>query len=614
MSASLYTTEQIIHNLTTSYTAGLAPGLVRSFAGTAPITFAINAGVPTNFTPLSYDIAGIRAMTPVASAAAANAFRTWDDLVARSLVQSTSSAANINLNYTSSTGGQTYERSATSAGANGTLTIDGAQVWMATSVVSSLDAYLGLGGYGATAMMHEIGHALGLSHPGTYNSVGSTSAITYANNAEFTQDNRQFTIMSYFGSYNVFDSTGGHWETEGSNTFYVFPQTPMVYDVAAIQSLYGADMTTRIGNTVYGYNCSLPTSDSLTPIYNFAVNTRPIFTIWDAAGFDTLDCSGYAGAQSINLTPGAYSSVRGLNNNVGIAFGAYIERAIGGAGADSFTGPSGSTFTGGLGNDTFNVTAGTVTITDLGQSDVMVVSRGAMVTATAGYDWVATAATQLLGTASIMSANHNIDASRAVVVPPLGFNINALSNTVGVSLVGSTGIDCIFGGRGSDTITGGAGSDAMMGGQGSDTFVFNSRVGSDNVTDFVAGVDRLAVSQSVLRVGNGNLVIDNAATCAVAGGFHASSELVIFSTPIAAILPTMAQVLASIGNSLESYTTGQTAVFEVSTSNGVTYGADQVYLFTSSGNDNIVSASELTQLVLLMGARPTLASDFLFVA
>ena len=40
--------------------------------------------------------------------------------------------------------------------------------------------------------LHEIGHALGLSHPGQYDA-GSGTPLSYAANAELAQDNRQHT-------------------------------------------------------------------------------------------------------------------------------------------------------------------------------------------------------------------------------------------------------------------------------------------------------------------------------------------------------------------------------------------------------------------------------------
>lgn len=67
------------------------------------------------------------------------------------------------------------------------------------------------GGYGFQTYIHEIGHTLGFSHPGPYNA-GSGGAITYATSAEFAQDNRQYTIMSYFGGY----APGAGWQQEGT--------------------------------------------------------------------------------------------------------------------------------------------------------------------------------------------------------------------------------------------------------------------------------------------------------------------------------------------------------------------------------------------------------------
>src|SRR5262249_17528625 len=154
---------------------------------------------------------------------------------------------------------------------------------------------------GIATYIHEIGHAMGLSHPGTYDA-GNGGSITYANNAEFTLDNRQYTIMSYFGGY----QPGVGWPQDGTYSNSYYPSTPMVYDIAAVQAIYGADYTTRSGNTVYGFNC---TADRT--VFDFTQDTHPIFTIWDGGGIDTLDCSLYNGNQTIDLTPGNYSSVDG---------------------------------------------------------------------------------------------------------------------------------------------------------------------------------------------------------------------------------------------------------------------------------------------------------------
>ncbi len=66
------------------------------------------------------------------------------------------------------------------------------------------------------------------------------------------------------------------------------------------------------------------------------------------------------------------------------------------------------------------------------------------------------------------------------------------------SLTGTAGRDTLVGTPGDDLITGLAGADRLSGGNGRDTFVYTSlRDGSDTLTDFVPGTDRIDLSAVV---------------------------------------------------------------------------------------------------------------------
>ncbi|MCI4662968.1 MAG: M10 family metallopeptidase C-terminal domain-containing protein [Neomegalonema sp.] len=198
-------------------------------------------------------------------------------------------------------------------------------------------------------IIHEIGHSLGLAHPGYYNGSG----YNYNDDAVFFEDTDMYTVMSYWDEY----YNGGNLGT---------PQTPMMYDIAALQRLYGANEDTNSGDTVYGFNSN--TGRDLWTL-NSASDTFSA-TIWDTGGTDTIDLSGLDASSpaALDLRQESFSSFGGYTYNLAIARGVEIENAIGGAGDDEIQGNElANRIEGNNGNDRLYGGAGDDTL--LGGSD-----------------------------------------------------------------------------------------------------------------------------------------------------------------------------------------------------------------------------------------------------
>jgi len=178
---------------------------------------------------------------------------------------------------------------------------------------------------------------------------------------------------------------------KSNDTKFAFAATPMAYDIAAIQYLYGANMTYNTGNNVY----LLPDSNDPHPFIRGAPNevgevetiiyqpdTAFWSCIWDAGGIDEIrydvidpDGSVRIGERNaiIDLTAatldysetgyGVLSYAAFIGGGYTIANGVVIENATGGNGNDELTGNQvANVLTGRGGNDMLYGKAGADTI------------------------------------------------------------------------------------------------------------------------------------------------------------------------------------------------------------------------------------------------------------
>jgi Ca2+-binding RTX toxin-like protein len=365
----------------------IADQLINGFwnaQGEAARHFAVSQGgtISVNYSTL----------TAAEQALAIAALGEWSDIIGVKFTPVTTGGQIVFSDAEDPTANGPVAQTDDSVGPNGIITVS--HVDISSSWVSSYGS--GLNSYSFQTYLHEIGHALGLGHAGDYNVTADyTQDALYANDAWST------TVMSYFDQHdNVYFANQGFTKQ--------FVLTPMDADVVAMQQMYGLSTTTRTGDTTYGFN-----SNAGSSIYNAAAMGALAYTIFDSAGNDTLDYSGFTSNQLINLTPETFMNVGTGIGNVMIARGTVIENAIGGsgddqiigndvanhlignggndtlvggAGDDFLTGGSGvDTLTGGAGNDTFIDTIAGLngdTITDFSAGDKIVITDASLSTFT----------------------------------------------------------------------------------------------------------------------------------------------------------------------------------------------------------------------------------------
>jgi serralysin len=391
---------------------------------------------------------GYTTFTESQKTAARLAINYWDDLIAPGFVEATpkpgasdwaKNTVDIWLANTTTGPAQAW---AYYPNYGNQYTRVSSDTWIHTPTSNVTNQWFSFGGYGNTTLIHELGHSVGLSHPGAYNGAGAT---TYAAQAEYAQDSMQYSIMSYWSGAET-GSVTRNWLTSQAN----YAQTPMVHDILTVQAKYGADLTTRVGDTTYGFN-----SNAGRDVFDFSKNKFPYLTIYDAGGNDTLDASGFTAGNFINLAPGSFSSV-----SAAVPTLAEINAGRAALGAEL-----GITL-----NPTTQaaVDAAIAARLPLIESKIMADTGVAGVTATQ-YD--------------------NLAIAYGTVIE------NAIGGSARDVLWGNHVANRLEGRGGDDVLNGFAGADTLVGGAGNDTFQFSTLNDLGNtITDFTAG-DKIDVSR-----------------------------------------------------------------------------------------------------------------------
>ena len=232
----------------------------------------------------------------------------------------------------------------------------------------SNDESLNSSSFGFHALMHEIGHSIGLSHPHSSITNGITTltadfaatvdvgfdklGFVIANAGDMNKE--YFTVMSYD---DISPATGGD----------TFAQTPMILDVIALQGAYGEGA----GSSGSGNDTIAPGSTGGVVAYR---------TYFDTGGMDLIDLKNYATGAYLQMGVAITGAAHPVGVSMSMAdeklmiaggdpgslrwFYGDFENASGSLGADFIVGNTlNNAINGNEGNDTLNGGEGNDTLT-----------------------------------------------------------------------------------------------------------------------------------------------------------------------------------------------------------------------------------------------------------
>ncbi|CAN5923612.1 hypothetical protein BH11PSE3_BH11PSE3_44450 [soil metagenome] len=158
-------------------------------------------------------------------------------------------------------------------------------------------------------IMHELGHSIGLKH-GHDDSLHGKLATQF--------DDNEFSVMTYASYFGA--DTGGATEARVGSS----PQSYMMFDIAALQALYGANFSKIGSEAVYKWDNVTGQqyiNDKVAPGTGVTATQKIFATVWTQGATSTYDLRNFHQDQVDDLRPGhwltfSHDQLADLNNAV----------------------------------------------------------------------------------------------------------------------------------------------------------------------------------------------------------------------------------------------------------------------------------------------------------